>query len=92
MEDIELVDFLDLGAGDAEAQGFFTDFVKELFTLGFGELFRVVEPQNRPLWVENHRSGHHRAAQRATAHFVDTGDQVLDQVEVQSHLHLSVTQ
>ncbi len=89
MQNVQAVDFLDLGAGDAKAQGLFADLVEQRFALGFGEFLRIVQAEDRARRVEDHRCGHHRAAQRATAHFIDAGDQVFDQVEIQSHLHVS---
>ncbi len=89
MQDVEAVDFLDFGTGDTEAQRLFPDFVEQRLALGFGELLRIVQAKDRARRVEDHRRRYHRATQWATAHFVDAGDQVLDQVEVQSNLHVS---
>ena len=89
LQDIEPVDFLDLGTGDAKAQGLFANLVEKSLALGLREFFRIVQAENRPGWVEDHRCRYHRTAQRATAHFVNAGDQVFDQVEVQSKLHVS---
>ncbi|MOA42131.1 hypothetical protein D3C78_1641600 [compost metagenome] len=94
MQNVQLIDFLDLGAGNTPAQGFFTDFVVELLATRFGEFLRVIEPQNRPVRIQDHRRRHHRATQRATANLVHASDQVLgvcDQGKVQPHLHLHIT-
>ncbi|MCY1447531.1 hypothetical protein D9M71_641590 [compost metagenome] len=89
LQDVQAVNFLDLGTGDAEAQGLFADLVEQRLTPGFGEFLRIVQTENRPRGIKNHGRRYHRAAQRAAAHFVNAGDQVFYQVEVQSNLHVS---
>lgn len=89
LQDVQAVDFLDLCTGDAETQGLFTDLVEQRLALGFGEFLRVVQAEDRARRIKDHRRRHHCAAQRAAAHFVNAGDQVFDQVEVQSNLHVS---
>jgi hypothetical protein len=39
MQNVQFVDFFNFGPGNAPAQGFFTDFVEQLFATGFGEFF-----------------------------------------------------
>lgn len=59
------------------AKGFFADLVVELFTTGFGEFFRVVEAEDRAVWIKNHRRRDDCATQRATPYFVNTSHQLV---------------
>ncbi|MNV31301.1 hypothetical protein D3C71_1226020 [compost metagenome] len=94
VQDIQFVDFFDFGASDAPAQGFFADFVVELFAAGFGEFLRVVQAQNRLVRVEDHRRRYHGTTERTASDFIDAGNQIFNfsnQGEIQSHLHACLT-
>ncbi|MDT4868434.1 hypothetical protein FQZ97_1033960 [compost metagenome] len=87
MEDVEAVDLVDIGAGDAPGQGLLADFLVQRIAARFGELLRVVQPEDRARRVEDHRRGDHRAAKRSTADFVDARHQFFHQAEIQAELH-----
>ncbi|RMS60033.1 hypothetical protein ALP64_202378 [Pseudomonas syringae pv. actinidiae] len=87
MQDVQLIDFFNFSPGDKPAQGLFLNFDKQLFAFGFGQFLGVIEPENGPGRVKNNCSGHHCAAQRAAADFVNARDQVLDKGEIQTCLH-----
>ena len=87
VENIQAVNLFNLGAGNAPGQGFLADFIEEFVATGFAEFFRIVQTQNRPRRIENHRSRHHRTTEWAATDLIDTGDQFLHQGEIQPQLH-----
>ena len=89
MQDIQPIDLLHLGAGDAPGQGLFANLVEQHFAARLGEFLRVVQAENRPRRIEDHRSRDHGTAERATTDLVDTRDQFLNQREVEPQLHQS---
>ncbi|MNE73029.1 hypothetical protein D3C80_1690140 [compost metagenome] len=48
MQDVQAVDLLHLGAGDAPGQGLFADLVEEPLAPCLAELLRIVETEDRP--------------------------------------------
>ncbi|MCY1542267.1 hypothetical protein D9M68_780080 [compost metagenome] len=87
MEDIQAIDLLHLGPGDAPGQRFLADLVEEFLATRLSELLRIVQAENRSQRIENHRRRHYRAAQRATTDLIDAGHQLLHQTEIQPQLH-----
>ncbi|MNG04421.1 hypothetical protein D3C84_875490 [compost metagenome] len=87
MQDVQLIDLLHLGTGDAPGKGLLADFVEQRIAARFRELLRIVQAEDRPRRVEDDRSGHHRTTERATADFVDAGHQLFHQAEIQTELH-----
>jgi hypothetical protein len=55
-------------------QCMFPDACRKFRTALGSQFFRIVEPDNPPLWIENHRGGNHRTEQRAAAGFINAGD------------------
>ena len=59
---------------DGPGEGVFANAFAEPGTAFWGELFRVIKADNSALGIENHCGGDHRAKQRASSGFVNTGD------------------
>ncbi len=89
MQDIQLVDLLHLGAGDAPGQGLLANLIEQHRATRLGKLLRVIQAKNRPRRVEDHRRRDHRTAERATTDLVNPRDQFLNQREVEPQLHQS---
>src|SRR5207245_947490 len=68
------VDTLGVHFGDGPRESMFMD-ARRKFRAAFGsELFGIVQADNAPPGVENHRSGNDRAKQSATSGFINAGD------------------
>jgi hypothetical protein len=68
------VDALGVYFGDGPGESVFTDAGGELGTTVGGKSFRIVEADDAPLGIENHRGGNDRAKQRAASGFINAGD------------------
>ena len=87
VKDIQLIDLFDLGSGNAPRHRLCADLVEQRFTTGFAQLFRVVEAFDRTRRIEDHCGGHYRTTQRPAPDLVDAGNQLFDQIEIESELH-----
>jgi hypothetical protein len=75
LQDIERVDFLDVGPRDRPGQGAAADLDRKLLALlGLDDL-GVADAADAPPRVEDHRSRDDRSGQRAAPRFVDAGAQ-----------------
>src|SRR6266436_7407767 len=68
------IDALGVHFGDGPGKSVFADARRELCSPFGSELFRVVQSDNAPLGIENHRGGNDRTKQRAASGFVNAGD------------------
>src|SRR6266436_4390395 len=75
-QDVELhgVDEQGVHFGDGPSESVFADARCELRAAIGSEFFRVVETDNAPPGIENHRGGNDRTKQRAASGFVNAGD------------------
>ena len=72
--DVPGVDTLGIDFGDGPSKGVLPDTRSELRTAIRSKFFRIVEPNNAALGVENDRGGDDRAEERAAAGLIETGD------------------
>ena len=83
MQNVQPVDLLDLGAAMHQARASLaSNSASRRASLSFFESFARIGR-----FVENHRGGDHRAAQRTATDLVDARDQILHQIEIQTQLH-----
>ena len=68
------VDALGVHLSDGPSESVFADARCELRAAFGSELFGIIQADNAPLGIENHRSGNDRTKQRAASGFVNTGD------------------
>src|SRR5690606_1840740 len=87
VKDVQPIDFLDLGTRDAPGEGLLADFLEQRLATNLAELLRVVETEDGPRRIENHRRGDHRTTERATTDLVDAGDEFFDEIEIVPELH-----
>src|SRR5690554_720589 len=72
---IDLVNFRCLTPAQAPGSGLFEDLVVKLQAAFFSELLGIGQALDGPLRVQDHRRSHHCTNQRATAHFINPGQQ-----------------
>ena len=75
VEDVEPIDFLDIGLRDSPRQRPLPDQRCEALACCLAELLGIIQAGNRPRGVEDHRRGHHRPAQRPATGLVHPAHQ-----------------
>ena len=78
LQDVERVDLLDAGLGDAAAQRLRADLVEQPLAHPLAQDLGVAQAADRLRVVEDHRRSHHRPGQRPAARLVDAGQQARD--------------
>jgi hypothetical protein len=76
VQDIERIDFRDIGPTDSPSQAMTADLFEQALPLPLAKLLGITNASDRVARVENDRSGDHVSGQRAPPGLVDTGDQV----------------
>ena len=72
--DVPSIDALGVHFGDGPGESVFAD-ARGKFRPAFGsELFGIVQADNAPLGIENHRSGNDWTKERAASGFINAGD------------------
>ena len=72
--DIPRINALRIYLGNGPGKGVFADALSQLCAALRCKLFRVVEPDNTALWVQNHCGGNHWPEQGATSGLIQAGD------------------
>ena len=72
--DVPRVDALGIDFRDGPGNGMFANARGKFHAALCGKFFRIVEADNAPLGIENHRGGDDRAEERAAAGFIEPGN------------------
>src|SRR5260370_19511210 len=74
MVNVPCVDALRVHFGDSPRKCVFADAWRKLHPAFASEFYRIVQADNAPLGIENHRGGNDWTKQRPASGFIDAGD------------------
>src|SRR5260370_12813662 len=74
MVNVPCVDALRVHFGDSPRKCVFADARRKLHPAFASEFFRIVQADNAPLGIENHRGGNDWTKQRPASGFIDAGN------------------
>jgi hypothetical protein len=92
MQNIQLVDFVRLGAPQAPAQRFLFNLIAQRQATLFAEFFGIIQTHNRLRRIEDHRRGHDRANQRPAANLINAEKKAAKEADRKARNHRLILQ